>query len=339
MSNFLSPEQIIVLKWMHKTPDRKKADKIKAILLLNRGFSPEEVAEILLLDDSTIRRWYSIFESKGIDSLLKYNYVGSDGKLTTRQINALNNHLDEKVYQTAKEICVYVKNNFGIEYTIKGMTNLLHRLDFSYRKPKHIPGKADQKAQEEFIEQYTELKKTKSKHDRIWFLDAVHQLHNSKPAYGWMKKGFDYTIPSNTGRQRVNINGAYNIEEHNVIIEEAESINAQSTVALFEKMLKEQPLGILYLILDNAKYYRSKIVKDFQRKHPRIQLLFLPAYSPNLNIIERLWRFFKKTITYNKYYEKFAVFKSACLNFFKNIENYKLELRSLMTDNFELIQA
>jgi len=65
----------------------------------------------------------------------------------------------------------------------------------------------------------------------------------------------------------------------------------------------------------------------------------LPAYSPNLNIIERLWRFFKKNITYNKYYEKFAVFKSACLNFFKNIENYKLELQSLMTDNFELIQA
>ena len=97
MSNFLSTEEIKALKGMHKTSDRKKADKIKAILLLNRGFTPEDIAEILLLDDSTIRRWYALFESEGIDSLLKYNYVGSDGKLTSRQISALNDHL-KKLY-------------------------------------------------------------------------------------------------------------------------------------------------------------------------------------------------------------------------------------------------
>lgn len=182
------------------------------------------------------------------------------------------------------------------------MTNLLHRLGFTYRKPKHVPGKANQKAQQAFIEQYNELKANKSKHDRIYFLDAVHSLHNSQPAYGWMKKGFDYTIKSNTGRQRVNINGAYNIEDHKVVIEESERVNAQSTVELFEKMLK-----------------------------------FLLPYSPNLNIIERLWKLFKRKTTYNSYYEKFAVFKKQCLNFFENIEEYKIELHSLMTDNFQLI--
>ena len=337
MSNFLQPEQIRALKIMHKTSDRKKADKIKAILLLNTGYNAEQIADILLLDDSTIRRWYTIFESDGIDGLLQYNYVGSDGKLTKRQIAALSKHLENNVYLTAKEICAYVEEKYRMKYTSKGMTNLLHRLGFTYRKPKHVPGKANQKAQQAFIEQYNELKANKSKHDRIYFLDAVHSLHNSQPAYGWMKKGFDYTIKSNTGRQRVNINGAYNIEDHKVVIEESERVNAQSTVALFEKMLKEQPLGILYLILDNARYYRSQIVTEFQRNNPRIQLLFLPPYSPNLNIIERLWKLFKKKTTYNSYYEKFAVFKKQCLNFFENIEEYKVELRSLMTDNFQLI--
>lgn len=339
MSNFLQPEQIRTLKIMHKTSDRKKADKIKSILLLNKGYTPEQIADILLVDDSTIRRWYAIFESDGIDGLLQYNYVGSDGNLTKRQITALSKHLENNVYLTAKEICAYVEEKYGVKYTAKGMTNLLHRLGFSYRKPKHIPGKANQKAQEAFIKQYNELKASKSKHDRIYFLDAVHSLHNSQPAYGWLKKGFEYTIQSNTGRQRVNINGAYNIEDHNVVIEESERVNAQSTIALFEKMLKEQPLGILYLILDNARYYRSQIVSEFQRNNPRIQLLFLPAYSPNLNIIERLWKFFKKKTTYNSYYEKFTVFKKQCLNFFENIEEYKVELRSLMTDNFQLLQA
>ena len=339
MSGFLHPEEIQALKRMHKVSDRRKADKIKAILMLNTGYSPEEIAQILLLDDSSIRRWYSIYKSKGIDVLLTYQYVGNAGKLTAKQITALNNHLENTIYLTAKEICAYVEKKYGVAYTNKGMTNLLHRMDFSYRKPKHIPGKANPTAQQEFIEQYEKLKANKSKDDRIWFMDAVHPLHNSQPAYGWMKKGFDYTLKSNTGRQRVNINGAYNIEEQKVIVEEADCINAQSTVALLEKLLREQPLGIIYLILDNAKYYRSTVVKDFQKDNPRIQLIFLPPYSPNLNVIERLWRFFKKNITYNSYYEKFAVFKHCCINFFEEIEKYRVELRCLMTDNFELIYA
>jgi len=339
MSNFLQPQEILALKLMHKTSDRKKADKIKAILLLDLGYSPEEISTILLLDDSTIRRWYSVFESDGIEVLLRYNYVGSDGKLTKRQIAGLSKHLENTVYLTAKEICAYVESKYGVTYSIKGMTNLLHRLGFSYKKPKHIPGKADQEAQEEFIDKYLKLKENKSEHDRIWFLDAVHPLHNSQPAHGWMKKGLNYKIQTNTGNQRVNINGAYNIEDQRVVIEEAETINAQSTVALLKKMLKEQPLGTLYLVLDNARYYRSQIIKEFQKNNPRIELVFLPAYSPNLNVIERLWKLFKKKTTYNTYYEKFAVFKKACLDFFRNIEKYSDELQTLMTDNFHVIQA
>jgi transposase len=240
---------------------------------------------------------------------------------------------------TAKEICKYVEVKYGVHFTSKGMTNLLHRLDFTYRKPKHVPGKADALAQEAFLEKYQKLKETKGAEDRIYFVDGVHPLHNSQPAYGWLKKGYDYTIESNTGRSRVNINGAYNFEEQKVIIEESSTINAQSTVALFKKILKEQPLGMIYIILDNARYYRSHVVQDFLLDHPRIQLMFLPPYSPNLNLIERLWKFFKKKTTYNTYYEQFSHFRQSCLAFFKNIKIYREELRTLMTDNFQVIQA
>ena len=125
-------------------------------------------------------------------------------------------------------------------------------------------------------------------------MDGVHPLHNSQPAYGWIKKGKEQVLKSNTGRMRVNLNGAYNIENHKAIIREDESINSQSTIALLEQMLKEQPLGMLYIILDNAKYYRSQLVKDFLIKTKEYKFVFLPPYSPNLNLIERLWKFFKK---------------------------------------------
>ena len=144
-------------------------------------------------------------------------------------------------------------------------------------------------------------------------------------------------LQSNTGRKRINISGAYNIEEHSVTIREDESINAQSTIALFEQLLEKHPLGMLYIIHDNARYYRSKLVKEFLKTHIRIQPKYLPAYSPNLNIIERLWEFFKSEITHNKYYENFADFKKECMGFFENISDYRTQLETLMTENFHLI--
>ena len=71
----------------------------------------------------------------------------------------------------------------------------------------------------------------------------------------------------------------------------------------------------------------------------KIELIFLPPYAPNLNLIERYWRFFKKEILYGKYYQTFALFKQACDDFFAASNSYKEALRSLLTDNFQIIDC
>ena len=340
MKKFLTAEQHLAYVTMHKKcKDKKKADRIKSILMLDKGFSYSEVAELLLLDDMTIRRWHKLYQSTGIKTLLKDNFGGRGPKLDCRQQEELTLHLEGHIYLTAKEVVAYIEDKYGVRYTPKGMAKLLHRLGFNYKKPKHIPGKADSQLQKDFVQSYKQLKENKAGEDNIYFMDGVHPLHNSQPAYGWIKKGKEQTLKTNTGRRRININGAYDIERHNVIIREDGSINGQSTIALLEQMLKRQPLGMLYIILDNARYYRSKLVQEFIAENPRIQFVFLPPYSPNLNIIERLWKLFKKKTTYNKYYEKFSVFKENCMAFFENIDNYRNELECLMTDNFQIIQA
>ena len=91
------------------------------------------------------------------------------------------------------------------------------------------------------------------------------------------------------------------------------------------------------VILDNARYYRSKVVAEYLQ-NSRIELLFLPPYSPNLNLIERFWKFFKKQVLYNQYYETFSQFKSACEGFFDDLESYHKQLCSLLTENFEIIR-
>jgi len=77
MRDFLTPEQIAEYRQMHKkVRTLREGDRIKAILLLNKGYSYEEIAELLLIDDGTVRRWYLIFENKGIKTLLEDNYIG-----------------------------------------------------------------------------------------------------------------------------------------------------------------------------------------------------------------------------------------------------------------------
>jgi transposase len=114
-----------------------------------------------------------------------------------------------------------------------------------------------------------------------------------------------------------------------------DTIDAASTIALFQQL--EQVYAVatwIYVICDNARYYRSKAVQEYI-KDSRIKLVFLPPYAPNLNLIERLWKFFKKEVLYNRYYESFDGFHKACEDFFSNPGESHGDLRLLLTENFE----
>ncbi len=335
----LSAKKVAKLKRLHRMLSyRKDADKVKAVILLGTGWTPGQVTEILLLDERTLRRYAQKYqENPEGDFWLTTFYQGSQAKLSDEQMGLLDQHLAETVYLAVAEIVEYVKTEFGIQYSISGMTDLLHRLDYTYKKPKKVPGKADAEAQQEFVEEYQELKNSKNKHDPIYFVDGVHPQHNSVPAFGWIKKGQTKTIKSNTGRARLNINGALNAETLQVVARNDETINAQSTIELFELLdKKHRKAEIIYVIADNARYYRNRVVQEYIESS-RIELIFLPPYSPNLNLIERLWKYFRKKILYNKYYETFSEFKEHAMAFFANIKQYKAALRTLLTDNFEII--
>ena len=100
---------------------------------------------------------------------------------------------------------------------------------------------------------------------------------------------------------------------------------------------KNKSLRCIFVVADNARYYRNRQVKAFLETS-KVKIIFLPPYSPNLNLIERLWRFLKKIVLYNRYYERFADFKAAILSFFANIKQYRPELESLMTLKFHTLE-
>ena len=334
----LTASEEIELRVAHRTiKEKKKADRIKSLILLNNGWIYAKVAEALLLDEETLRNYVKRYREGGLKNLLKDNNPGSSTKLSRAKIAGLCSHLEENLYTKVEDIVVYIKKGYKIKYSVSGLTELLHREGFVYKKTKVIPGKADAEKQQAFIDAYKDLKAKKALEDPIYFGDGVHPTHNTEPCYGWIRKGTNKEIRSNTGRQRLNINGAINIETKEVIARYDDTLNAQSTVELLKSIEAKHPLASnIYMIIDNAKYYKCHIVNEYLA-NSKIELLFLPPYSPNLNLIERLWKFFRKKVTKGKYYEKFSDFKLACEHFFKNLKQHKSELDSLLAENFQII--
>ncbi len=140
----LSQEEISILKIKHKASKKKReADRIKAIILLGTGWTISEVVEALLLDDETIRNYLIRYKSGGLKALLNDSHKGYGGKLSKSVIEQLDNHLNHNTYVRIQEIVFYVATQFKVQYSISGMTDLLHRLNYTYKKPKLVPGKAD----------------------------------------------------------------------------------------------------------------------------------------------------------------------------------------------------
>lgn len=334
----LLEKQIQELKNAHKRESCKKtADKIKCIILLNSGWSCEDVSEALLVDKSTLFRWQKVYEEGGLTELVQTYHKGSVSMLTDLQLEALDQHLIENLYIEALDIVEYVKKTFKVEYTVTGMTKLLHRLKFSYKKPKIVPGKANTEKQIEFVKEYEKLKASKKDKDPILFMDGVHPQHNIIAGYGWIKTGQEKEIKSNSGRARVNINGAININDNDGAFVFGEAVNAQTTVELFDKLEKKySDAENIYVICDNAKYYRSVLVTAFLISS-KVKIVFLPPYSPNLNLIERFWKFFKKETLYQVYYETFSEFEVACKSFFRNIKSNMKKTGNLLAENFHIV--
>ena len=335
----LTSEEIQELRVAHKAAKKTSASdayRINTIILLGTGWSYEEVVDALLLDEETIRSYIKNYESGGISKLLGKNYKGGQSKLSEEQKEKLSQELDSTIYPTTKEICDYVLKIFGISYSISGMTALLHIMGYAYKKPKIVPANADKEAQEFFIRQFLDFMANKKEDEIVLFADAVHPTHNSTAAYGWIKKGKDKELKSNSGRERLNIHGAMNAETFETTIIASESnINAESTIDLLKAVELLYPFAsTIYMILDNAKYHFAGIVQEYVA-NSKIKLVFLPSYSPQLNLIERLWKVFKKHVINNKYYNKYSEFKDSCMNFFKNQNQYSDEIISIMGDGLE----
>ena len=329
--NFLSDQEKSELKTQHKRErDKRICDRIKAVLLYDKGWSIAAIAEALLLSEDAIRDHISEYkESKK----LKPENGGSVEKLSMEQSKQLTEHLKTHIYLYVKDIIAYVHSTMKISYTVPGMRNWLVRHGFSYKKPAIVPGKANAEQQQAWIDAYAKLRQGLPEDETICFMDGVHPTHNVQPAYGWIQTGVRKELPANSGRSRLNLSGAIDIINHKVLIQEDKTLNAEATINFLKKVEIAYPTKKrIHLFCDNAAYYRNKEVTKYLTTS-KIELHFLPPYSPNLNPIERLWKWMKECVIYNSYYEGFDEFKNAVFGFFEILSS--LDPNSILGQTFK----
>lgn len=317
------------LKRLHRQQrDLKAGDRIKAILLLDAGYSREEVATILLRDEGTITTWRDSFLARQtLEDWLKDDQSGYQGRLSIEQMQAVSDFVEGSLISDARQVQGWILEQYGLEYQVSGIHALLHRLEFVYKETSLYPSKMNPAEQADFNGFYEDLLENMPEDSVLLFMDAVHPQHNTKASKAWIKKGTEKFIPSNTGRSRLNINGAYNPLEQECIFREEPTVNAQTSIELLKDIEKRyETASSILVICDNAPYYFNEAILTYLQSS-KIELIFLPTYSPNLNLIERLWKFLRKKVINTEYYARFKDFKDAVLGFLENLTDHKEELK------------
>jgi len=169
----------------------------------------------------------------------------------------------------------------------------------------------------------------------VFFVDAAHMVYGTFLCCLWSFARL--FVRAASGRQRVNVLGAWNAMTQGLItVTNTTVVNTETMCELLRKLAAQGLPGPVTLVLDNARYQRNAVVQALAASLC-IELLYLPSYSPNLNIIERLWRFVKREALYGRYHPTFANFQTAIQDTLNQVSTkHKDKLASLMTLNFQV---
>lgn len=334
---YLTVEEKAYLEREHALKENgKERDRIKAILLRSEGWTVPQISQALRLHQSTIIKHIEAYKTAG---KLKNESGGSKSNLTDEQTQELIAHLEENTYAHNHQIVMYIKEHFGVTYTVAGMHKWLHRNGFSYKKPKGLPHKADAQLQQQFIEEYTQLKQEVGEEEPILFMDSVHPTQATKLTYGWIKTGKTKHVGTTASRTRLNIIGAIQLGAiAEAITSQYETINAESIMDFMAKIRSQYNIQkTIHLILDKAGYHRAFLVAECAEKL-NIKLHFLPPYSPNLNPIERLWKVMNEQVRNNRFFKSAKDFKEAINGFFDHtLPRIGNDLGGRINDNFQVL--
>jgi transposase len=309
-----------------------------SVYLKSLGYQHQEIGRIMGIGQRALRRYLRMYQAGGIEGLKALNFYRPKSELDKHR-EQLKAEFETCPAKSINEAVQRIKKLTGIRRSPTQVHKFLKGLGVKRLKVGHIPAKADSQKQKVFLKEELEprLEEARQGKRHVFFVDAAHFV--MRPFVGFLWCFVRHFIQAPSGRKRFNVLGALHATTLQVVTVTNDSyINAFSVAKLMCKIAVECTDLPITLVMDNARYQRCRFVMDLA-KALGIELLFLPSYSPNLNLIERLWKFIKKKCLYSEYYEEFTDFKQAIVGCIAETDGlYKQELVSLLTLKFQTFE-
>lgn len=335
-----TPEVIDALEYeRYHHPDPKAQKKMEVLYLKSQRVEHQEICRLCRITETTLTTYLKQYQDGGIERLKEFGYAGPSSELDEHAAT-LETYFKEHPPRTVAEAQQAIKEQTGIERSPTQTQAFMKRLGMKCRKVGYVPGRAanpdKQAEQETFKTQELEprLAEAKAGKCRVLFMDAAHFVLGACLSRVWSFTRLFIASPS--GRQRFNVLGAVDAVTKEIFTVTNETyINAESVCLLLTKIAARYAGEMITIVLDNARYQKCELVLQHAAALG-IELLYLPSYSPHLNLIERLWRFVRKECLYSKYYPKFDGFKQALADCIQNAHTkHKNELETLLSWNFQ----
>lgn len=319
-------------------PDPLVQRRMETLWLKSHGLAHSQIAELAGVCENTMRDYFALYQAGGIEALKQTNRYRPQSELAG-YAETLEAHFREHPVATVKEAQAVIEDKTGVKRSETQTRQFLKRLGMSYRKVGMLPAKADPEKQAEYLEKEMQPRLVEAQEGKrsVFYVDAAHFV--LAPFLGFLWCFVRIFVQAPAGRQRFNVLGAINAISHELVTVVNDSyINAVCVCELLEK-LAVLNLGVpITLFLDNARYQKCALVME-KAKSLNIELCYLPSYSPNLNLIERLWKFVKKECLYSTYYADFKRFKAAITECLSQIHTtHKSALDTLLTLKFQTFE-
>ena len=312
--------------------------KLLAIRLHSLAMPHGHIAVALNITDDTVTNYLKAFLKGGVAELIENRQFRPSSSVEPF-LKEITKSLTDTPVASAKEGACRIKEITGIQLSEEQARRIMKRVGLAYRKTASIPGKADPQLQLNFLQEelIPRLKEAHEGKRRVFFVDAAHFVLGAFLGMIWcMSRIF---VRTGSGRQRYSVLGAVETRDHDLVsIRTDGSVNSQTVCELIEKITHRYPGEKITLVMDNARYQRNDMVRDCATLND-VELLFLPAYSPNLNLIERVWRLVKGRTLRNKYFPDFATFRGSIDSFMDSLNGINRHLlKSLITENFQMFE-
>ena len=313
--------------------------RFNTIYLLYLGYRRSEVSNIACVHLNSVRTYLRIVNTEGIDSLTKLNYKPAKSALLAHK-SSIEADFRAQTPRCSQEAASRIEKMTGIKLSACRVRVFMHRIGMKCSKAGHIPAKADVEKQsifKNFKENILEplIKSAQNGECHLFFMDAAHFVLEPFVCMLWCFSRI--FIKAASGRNRINVLGALHATTQQLeTLINTDYINALTIIELLKQIAKRFSGLPIYIVLDNARYQHCQIVKN-EAARLGIQLVFLPPYSPNLNLIERLWKFVKKKTLYGQFYQTAKEFHAAINMTIHQIKHkeFKDELNTLLNLKFQ----